>query len=360
VDNTAREATLEQTAAANAVAAQALDAGSLGPRVPRHRGDVAAPANNTRPDLVAVANAPKRSVERSALREIADWIRRYLQNHPMMSLGTFGGQVVLGVRAVQYLVVDLFTGRFALGEFIDQAAFMAGTSFLPTVLVTIPISVTLSIQFSLLAAQVGATSLSGAATGLAVLRQGAPLVAAILLAAAVGSAVCADLGSRTMREEIDAMHVMGVSPIRRLVVPRLAGAIVVGLALTGVTSFVGYIASYLFNVYMQNGTPGSFIATFSSFATIGDFVLALVKAVLYGAIVAIISCHKGFDTRGGPAGVANSVNAAVVEAILLLMIVNVVLTELYGQPRAERTHYRAGDFGRRRYRRARVRFGCWR
>ena len=99
--------------------------------------------------------------------------------------------------------------------------------------------------------------------------------------------------------------------------------------MTGVTSFVGYIGSYLFNVYLQNGTPGSFIATFSSFATVGDLVLALVKAVIFGAIVAIISCHKGLDSRGGPAGVANSVNAAVVESVLLLMIVNVVLSELY-------------------------------
>lgn len=267
--------------------------------------------------------------EHRAVGEILGWGRRYLQTHPLMALGTVGGQVVVGVRAVQYLVFDLLTGRFMFSEFIEQAAFMAGTAFLPTVLVTIPISVTLSIQFSLLAAQVGATSLSGAATGLVVIRQGAPLVASLLLAAAVGSAVCADLGSRTMREEIQAMEVMGVSPIRRLVVPRLAALIVIGLALTGVTAFIGYIASYLFNVYLQNGTPGSFIATFSSFATIGDFALALIKAVIFGAIVAIISCHKGLDTRGGPAGVANSVNAAVVEAVLLLMIVNVVLSELY-------------------------------
>jgi phospholipid/cholesterol/gamma-HCH transport system permease protein len=99
--------------------------------------------------------------------------------------------------------------------------------------------------------------------------------------------------------------------------------------LTGVTSFVGYLASYMFNVYLQNGTPGSFIATFSSFATVGDLALAMVKAIVFGVIVAVISCHKGLDTRGGPAGVANSVNAAVVESVLLMMIVNVVMSQLY-------------------------------
>lgn len=267
--------------------------------------------------------------ERSAIGEIVDWVRRYLRNHPVLSLNTLGGQVMLGLRAVQYLFYDLFTRNFQVGEFIEQAAFMAGTAFTPTILVTIPISVTLSVQFGLLAGQVGATSLSGAATGLVVIRQGAPLVAALLLAAAVGSAVCADLGARTMREEIAAMEVMGVSPLRRMVVPRLAALILVGLALTGVTAFVGYIGGYLFNVYIQNGTPGSFIATFSSFATVGDMGLALIKAVVFSTIVAIISCHKGLDTHGGPAGVANSVNAAVVESVLLLMIVNVVMSQLY-------------------------------
>lgn len=266
---------------------------------------------------------------RSAVGEVITWFRRYLLNHPLLALRTLGGQLVMGVRAVQYLIYDLFTGRFQVGEFIHQAAFMAGTAFAPTVLVTIPIGVTLSIQFSLLAGQVGATSLSGAATGLVVIRQGAPLVASLLLATAVGSAVCADLGSRTMREEIEAMEVMGVSALRRMVVPRLAALILIGVLLTGVTSFVGYIAGYLFNVYLQDGTPGSFIATFASFATVGDLMLALVKAVVFAVIVAVIACHKGLNTHGGPAGVANSVNAAVVESVLLLMIVNVVMSQLY-------------------------------
>lgn len=270
-----------------------------------------------------------RSAVGPARVEAAGLVRRYLYNHPIASLQTVGGQLVLGIRAIQYLFVDIVTRKFNVGEFISQAAFMAGTAFTPTILVTIPISVTLSIQFALLAGQVGASSLAGAATGLVVIRQGAPLVASLLLATAVGSAVCADLGSRTMREEIQALEVMGISPVRRLVVPRLAALIVIGVGLTGVTSFVGYIASYLFNVYMQDGTPGSFIATFSSFSTVGDLGLALAKAVVFAVIVAVISCHKGLDTRGGPAGVANSVNAAVVEAVLLMMIVNVVMSQLY-------------------------------
>jgi phospholipid/cholesterol/gamma-HCH transport system permease protein len=260
---------------------------------------------------------------------IEEWTAGYVRRHPLASLGTVGEQYVLAVRTSQYFFVDVFTGRFQWIEFLRQGAFMAGTAVLPTVLVALPIGVTLSIQFALLANQVGATSLAGAASGLAVIRQAASLVAAVLMASAVGSAITADLGSRTMREETDAMEVMGVSVIRRLVVPRFAASIMVGVALTGVTSFVGFLASYLFNVYFQHGAPGSFVATFSSFATTGDMIVALLKAVVYGAIVAVVACQKGLSTRGGPTGVADSVNAAVVESILVLMIVNVAISQLY-------------------------------
>lgn len=280
-------------------------------------------------ELLTVSTNTRDSGNRSGVQEISDWGRRYVSNHPVMSLDTVGGQIQLGLRTIQYFCMDLFRLRFQVREFIQQAAFMAGTAFLPTLFVTIPIGVTLSIQFSLLAGQVGATSLAGSATGLVTIRQGASLVAAILLAAAVGSAVCADLGSRKMREETDAMEVMGVSVIRRLVVPRFAAVIMIGLALTGWACFVGFLAGYVFNVYMQNGTPGSFVTSFASFASPEDFVLAFVKAIVFGAIVAVVSCQKGLTTRGGPAGVANSVNAAVVESILLLMIVNVAMSQLY-------------------------------
>lgn len=260
---------------------------------------------------------------------LAEWGAGYLRRHPLASLTTVGEQFVLGVHTLRYLVTDLATGRFGWAEFVRQAAFMAGAAVTPTVLVALPIGVTLSIQFALLAGQVGATSLAGAASGLAVVRQAASLVAAVLLASVVGSALTADLGCRTMREETAAMEVMGVSVIRRLVVPRFAAAIVVGVGLTGAVCFVGFLASYLFNVYVQGGAPGSFVATFSSFATPGDLLLALAKAAAYGAIVAVVSCQKGLAAQAGPTGVANSVNAAVVESVLVLMIVNVVVSQVY-------------------------------
>ena len=267
--------------------------------------------------------------ERSAVGEIRAWGTRSVRSHPLQSLETVGGQTMLGVRTIQYFFIDLVTGRFQFAEFVRQAAFMAGTSVVPTILVTIPVGVTLSIQFGVLAGQVGAESLAGAANGLVVIRQGAPLVAAILLAAAVGSAVSADLGlaDDARRNRCDGGDgrlgdpASGRAAVRR---GRSWSVALTGLATSSVSS-----RATCSTCTSKTEPRASFVATFASFATVGDLVLALVKAITFGAIVAVVGCQKGLDTQGGPAGVANSVNAAVVEAILLLMIVNVAISQLY-------------------------------
>ena len=270
--------------------------------------------------------APERGVTiRSRHNGVAVWFRE----HVVASFDTFGRQLGLFVEVFRTLFVDIAKRRFPFAEFIRQCAFMASTSVLPTLLVAIPIGVIVSIQVSNIAGQIGATSFSGAATGLGVIRQGAPLVTSLLLAGAVGSAIAADLGSRTIRDEIDAMRVMGVNPIERLISPRLLATMVVSFLLCGFVCFVGFITGYVFNVYFQGGTPGSYTGTFASFASVSDLSFALIKSVIFGAIVAIVACDRGLSTKGGPAGVANSVNAAVVNSVLLLFTVNVILTQMF-------------------------------
>lgn len=235
----------------------------------------------------------------------------------------------MGGRAFVELFVALWRRKFPFDEFIRQCAFMANVSAIPTVLVSIPIAVVVSIQVGSLVNQVGATTFVGAVTGLGIIRQGAPLVSALMIAGAVGSAITADLGSRTIREEIDAMKVMGIDPIRRLVAPRLAAAILVSTLLCGFVVFVGFATAYLFNVYFQKGTPGSYISTFASFAVASDLVVALFKSCIFGALTAIIACDTGLATRGGPGGVANSVNSAVVTSAVMLFATNIIITQMY-------------------------------
>ncbi|WP_245547477.1 MlaE family ABC transporter permease [Nocardia brevicatena] len=258
-----------------------------------------------------------------------EWTKDYWRDHPKKSLETLGRQMTMGVEAVTELAVSIFRGRFPFDEFIRQCAFMASVAAAPTLLVAIPIGVIVSIQVGAVAQQVGATSFIGAANGLGIIQQGAPLVTVLMIAGAVGSAICADLGSRTIREEIDAMKVMGVDPMRRLVAPRLGAAMLVSFLLCGFVVFVGFLTGYVFNIFAQGGTPGSYIDTFASFAVTLDLLVALIKSTLFGLLAAIIACDTGLNTRGGPGGVANSVNTAVVMSAVMLFGVNVIFTQIY-------------------------------
>ncbi|MGW0248470.1 MlaE family ABC transporter permease [Nocardia goodfellowii] len=267
--------------------------------------------------------------EPSELAKITASIGGLWRRHPQRSLETLGRQVDLGREALRQLVVSMVRRRFPYQEFIKQCAFMASVSAVPTVLVAIPIAVVVSIQIGALVNQVGATTFIGAVAGLGIIRQGAPLVTSLMIAGAVGSAICADLGSRTIREEIDAMMVMGVDPVRRLVAPRLAAAVLVSMLLCGFIVFVGFATAYMFNVYAQSGTPGSFMSSFASFAVANDLAVALLKAAIFGALTAIIACDIGLHAHGGPGGVANAVNSAVVSSALMLFATNIILTQLY-------------------------------
>ncbi len=108
---------------------------------------------------------------------------------------TFGSMIALGISATRFAVVDIVRGRFSWNEFFLQAWFMIRVSLLPTVLVAIPFGIIVAVQVGAVAEQIGASSFTGAVNGIGILRQGAPLVTSLLMAGAVGSALCANLGS---------------------------------------------------------------------------------------------------------------------------------------------------------------------
>ncbi|SNT43385.1 MlaE family ABC transporter permease [Rhodococcoides kyotonense] len=229
------------------------------------------------------------------------------------------------------VVRNTFRRPFQLREFIEQAWFIASVTILPTALVAIPFGAVVSLQTGSLIKQLGAESFTGAASVLAVIQQGSPIVTALLIAGAAGSAVTADLGSRTIREEIDAMRVLGIDPIQRLVVPRVLAMILVALLLNGLVSVVGIAGGYFFNVVLQGGTPGAYLASFSALAQLPDLYVAELKAAIFGLIAGIIASYKGLNPNPGPKGVGEAVNQTVVITFLLLFFANLILTLVYLQ-----------------------------
>ena len=229
------------------------------------------------------------------------------------------------------VVRGLFRRPFQLREFIQQAWFIASVTIVPTALVAIPFGAVIALQVGGLIKQFGAQSFTGSASVLAVVQQAAPIATALLIAGAGGSAIAADLGARKIREELDAMMVLGIDPIQRLVVPRVLAAMLVAFFLNGMVSVVGVAGGYVFNVILQDGTPGAYIASFTALAQLPDLWVGLIKATIFGLIAAIVAAYKGMNAAGGPKGVGDAVNESVVITFMLLFVVNVVLSAVYLQ-----------------------------
>lgn len=220
---------------------------------------------------------------------------------------------------------------FQWREFIEQAWFITSVTLMPTILVSIPFGAVISLQVGNLTGQLGAQSFAGASAVLAVVREAAPIAAALLIAGAAGSAICSDMGSRKIREEIDAMEVLGVDPIYRLVVPRVVATMFVAILLNGLVIGAGIAGGYFFNVIIQGGSAGSFLSSFTTLATLPDLYISMVKAVTFGYLAAIVGAYKGLNAGGGPSGVGRAVNESVIIAFMLLFFLNAIITAIYFQ-----------------------------
>ncbi len=214
-------------------------------------------------------------------------------------------------------------------EFLGQMWFLIKVTTVPVVLISIPFGMVISLHVGSFVRQLGAQAHMGAAMVLAVVREEAPVATALLIAGAGGSAMCADLGSRRIRDEIDALEVLGIDPVHRLIMPRVFAAMIVAILLDAIVSVAGIAGGWFFAVVVQHGTTSSYFASFNELSQVPDLFMALTKAAVFGYVGGMVACYKGFYAKGGPKGVGDAVNQAVVITFLLLFFLNFILTAVY-------------------------------
>jgi phospholipid/cholesterol/gamma-HCH transport system permease protein len=244
----------------------------------------------------------------------------------MMQAGYIVG---FSVQALVSVVLATVKRRLSVYEVVTQTLFIGRVCTGPSLLLMMPIGVFIAVSVGELAGRIGAGGYSGAVVAFIIVGQAAALVCALMMAGVAGAAICTDLGSRKIREEIDAMEVMGLDLVERLVAPRLVAAVIVSIALCAMVTFAGILACYLYHIYLQHLPAGAFLATFSQYGRASDFAMALIKAALFGLTATLVATFKGLHARGGPRGVADSVNEGVVMAFALVFILNTILSALY-------------------------------
>src|ERR671938_148132 len=213
------------------------------------------------------------------------------------------------------------------GEFMSQFLFALRLCWFPLLVSTIAFGYGApGVQAANFLTLFGALDRLGGFFVLASIREFAPWVDAMIVAGVAGTAITADLGARKIREELDALQVLGVDPVKNLVVPRfLALMIVTGLfniyaLLFGI--FGGILATFTFKAPL-----GPFFATLLTNASTTDLWGSVVKTVCYGAIIAVVCCYKGMTASGGAEGVGRAVNQAVVISFLGIFSYNYVFTQ---------------------------------
>lgn len=206
-------------------------------------------------------------------------------------------------------------------ETLRQIEFTLRVAFFPLLLVSFALSFgPAGVQASNFFDLFGALDRMGSAWQIAVTRLFAPMTTAIVLAGVVGTAICADLGSRRVREEIDALEVLGVDPVKSLVVPRFVTVVAASVLFNAFAMLAGMLGAVL--VLIQNGEPVApfFNQYFGSANTI-EITADFTKALLYGGVIAVVSCYKGLTVSGGPEGVGRAVNSTVVVSFMAIAII---------------------------------------
>jgi phospholipid/cholesterol/gamma-HCH transport system permease protein len=213
------------------------------------------------------------------------------------------------------------------GEFVQQFLFALKLCWFPLIISTVALGYGApGLQAANIMTILGSIDRLGGFFVLASIREFAPFVTAVVMAGVAGTAITADLGARKIRDELDALAVLGVDAIKNLVVPRffalmiLTGLFDIFALMLGVSG--GLIAT------LVNGAPlGPFWATFFTNASVTDLWGSLVKTTIFGAIIAIVCCHKGMNAEGGAEGVGRAVNQAVVIAFIGVFAFNYVFTQ---------------------------------
>ena len=276
-------------------------------------------AKSGRPLATVLATTGRTIVSGNSFRTYLDHAAQTPIGRPFNALG--------GFFAMTLDVLVLMPRRpFAWREFLLQAWFVARVSMLPTLMLAIPFTVLMVFTFNILLVEFGAADFSGTGAAYGTVTQIGPVVTVLVVSGAGATAMCADLGARTIREELDALRVMGINPVQSLVAPRVLAATVVAILLSSVVILVGLVGSFAFAVFVQHVTPGSFVAGLTVITGADDVVISLIKSTLFGLAAGLIACYKGISVGGGPAGVGNAVNETVVFTFIALFAINIIAT----------------------------------
>jgi phospholipid/cholesterol/gamma-HCH transport system permease protein len=235
-------------------------------------------------------------------------------------LDEFAGMMILTGQTFVAAVTPPYTW---FPEFLEQCWVVVRRAFLPCMFCTLVFSWGApGITGGSMIATLGTPDRLGSFSIMASLRELSPWINGMCIAGIAGTAICSDLGARKIREELDALAVLGTDLVKVLIVPRFLALGLMTVIFNYWNTALSIFSQMCADMMVWHQTAAGFIETFSSNFTIAEVVFNGVKVLTFGFIVAIVCCYKGMNAKGGAAGVGRAVNQAVVIAFCLIYVYN--------------------------------------
>jgi phospholipid/cholesterol/gamma-HCH transport system permease protein len=263
-----------------------------------------------------------RSVGRAARSTITD-----PRVPPRLWIENAGGMAGVGLSAFAQLVSPGLSWR---REFVRQYIFSLRVTLAPATIVAFVIGFSaIGIQGGSLASAFGAIDRISAVAPVAFLRELGPALTTAIVAGTLGATITAEIGARKIRQELEALEVLGINPIRNLVLPRIVALALMMPVLNFLTFWAGVAGVFIATVFLYGSTPAAFFESLLILTNYIDLWSSAVKTFLFGAMIGVIASYKGLSVSGGAEGVGRAVNESVVSCLVAIFMVSVVYTQLF-------------------------------
>lgn len=240
-------------------------------------------------------------------------------------LEEFGKTVELGLQTLS----DIFSGKTNFRLTFEQM-FKIGIESLPVALVTsLFVGMVFAAQTAGEFVKLGAGKYAGAMMGIGIARELGPAIVGMVIGVRIAATIAAEVGTMKVTEQIDALKALGSNPVRYLVIPRFWSCAVMLPLLTIFADLLAFMGGYLVATYGTGINSVQYLETARNFLKLWDIYGGLIKTIVFGMLISVISCYKGLQARGGAKGVGEATTSAVVTSLITLFVVNYFLSVLF-------------------------------
>ncbi len=226
-------------------------------------------------------------------------------------------------------ILACFVPPFHMGRFLQQAQRIGPGSFLIASLIGLFVGMIIALQMAYMMVKLSAEIYIPNVVGVALTRELAPVLTALIVAGRIGAGITAEIGSMTVTEQVDALRAFATDPVKYLVVPRFLALLVMLPLLTVFADIIGIMGGFVICVYKLSISPAMYFNMVIQSLAVKDVLTGLIKTVFFAMVIAIVGCHQGLSVKGGADGVGRATTISVVHSFIMIIVTDCMFTTMF-------------------------------